>query len=355
MPTNAPQHPLAPETLPLRPDAPWLAPLAGFSDLPFRLLCREYGAAVACTEMVSAKGLIYGLQAAKKSKPPVSGTEELLVTHPRDTPLVVQLFGAEPEFLARAVAELRERGFAWFDLNMGCSVPKVTRTGAGAALLKDVPGALRAAKAMLDAAGPGRVGFKMRLGWSPEEPVFEELGKALADLGAGWLTLHPRFARQGFSGAIDAATLETLVRAVPVPVLASGDLFTAQDAAARLAAGVSGVMFARGALENPAVFGQYRALVRGAPVPHQCGADELLALVRRHAVLARELTPQRTRATNRKSGLSPALLKMRTITPRYVKHLPGAKQLRLALTRLESWEELDALLEHFLHSTASQP
>ena len=126
--------------LPIRPDSPWLAPLAGWSDLPFRLLCRETGAAVCCTEMVSAKGLVYGGR----------NTEELLATtsvegerledgsEVCDHPLVVQIFGAEVEFMEQAVQILRRRGFVWFDVNMGCSVPKVTKTGAGAAMLRDV-------------------------------------------------------------------------------------------------------------------------------------------------------------------------------------------------------------------------
>lgn len=107
-----------------RADAPWLAPLAGWSDLAFRLLCREQGAAVCCTEMISAKGLVYGGR----------NTEDLLTTGPEDAPLVAQVFGAEPYFMGEAVRRLRDRGFAWFDVNMGCSVHKVGKTGSGAAL-----------------------------------------------------------------------------------------------------------------------------------------------------------------------------------------------------------------------------
>ena len=123
-----PTCPSNPDTLPIGPQYPWLAPLAGYSDLPFRLLCREYGAAVCVTEMVSAKGLVY-------ESP---GTNELLMTLPEDQPLVVQLFGAEAFFLGRAVELLRQAGYGWFDLNMGCSVSKVLRQGAGAAMLGDV-------------------------------------------------------------------------------------------------------------------------------------------------------------------------------------------------------------------------
>ena len=118
--------------LPFAPDKPWLAPLAGWSDLPFRLLCRRFGAAVCCTEMISAKGLIY--------KSP--GTAELFATCPEDGPVVVQLFGSEAPFMEAAAGQLRDKGFVWFDCNMGCSVPKVARTGSGAAMCKDIDNAL---------------------------------------------------------------------------------------------------------------------------------------------------------------------------------------------------------------------
>ena len=164
-----PTCPSNPDTLPIGPQYPWLAPLAGYSDLPFRLLCREYGAAVCVTEMVSAKGLVY-------ESP---GTNELLMTLPEDQPLVVQLFGAEAYFLGRAVELLRQAGYGWFDLNMGCSVSKVLRQGAGAAMLGDVENILVVARAMIEAAGRGRVGFKLRLGLDDARPVLPDLALRL--------------------------------------------------------------------------------------------------------------------------------------------------------------------------------
>ena len=361
--------------LPIGPDAPWLAPLAGFSDLPFRLLCREQGAAAACTEMVSAKGLVYGTRQKRTREGEAGGaTEALLTTTRADMPLVVQLFGAEPEFLAEAAKLLAARGFSWFDLNMGCSVPKVTKTGAGSALLREPARALAAASALIRAAGPGRTGCKLRLGWDAASPVYLDLAKALEDAGAAWITLHPRFARQGFSGTADAGALEKLVRAVSIPVLASGDLFSAGDGLRCLDTGASGVMFARGAMANPAIFRQYHSLrnrmVKTGTLPPKYGQaqeqaprqeqagdggggktadtdipgrEELLALILRHAELARELTPGKAG----RKGYPPALLKMRTVVPRYVRHLPGVKHLRLALANCESWEELHDILRRF--------
>ena len=202
-----PESPANPDSLPFDREHPWLAPLAGYSDLPFRLLCRQYGAAVCVTEMVSAKGLVY--------RSP--GTGELLQSLPEDQPLVVQLFGAEASFLQRAVEMLRDVGYGWFDLNMGCSVAKVLKQGAGAAMLGDVPNALEVARAMLQAAGPGRVGFKIRLGLDSQRHVWRDLSLRLQDLGAGWITLHPRTARQGFGGEAAHEVLAELKQALDIP------------------------------------------------------------------------------------------------------------------------------------------
>lgn len=332
-------------SLPIHADAPWLAPLAGYTDLPFRLLCREEGAKVACTEMVSAKGLVYGRRGGTID----SNTLDLLTTNAEDLPLVVQLFGAEAEFLSEAVHILREMGFRWFDLNMGCSVPKVTKTGAGSAMLNDVKNALAVAKAMIEAAGHGQVGFKLRLGWAMGHDVFLPLAQELEQLGAGWVSLHPRYAKQAFGGRADWGALRTLREKLSLPIIASGDLFTAADGIRCLEeTGVDAVMFARGAIASPAIFRFYHALRSGKNIAHEyLSAPELLQLIRRHAVLAQELTPGRPG----KKGYPPALLKMRTVVPRYVKHLPGARELRLRLVHCGSWEELEALLADFLGST----
>lgn len=324
-------------SLPITPDKPWLAPLAGFSDLPFRLLCRERGAAAACTEMVSAKGLIYGLRGKKTD----NATEALLRTTAADQPLIVQLFGADPVFIHDAAKELRDRGYLFFDLNLGCSVPKVTRTGAGAALLKEPRLALEVAAALFRAAGPGRAGCKLRLGWDAGSEVYMDLARGLQDAGAAWITLHPRYARQGFGGEVRLEALEKLAAGLQIPVLASGDLFRPADAMARLDLGISGLMFARGAMADPTIFSQYLALLKDGRSPEPPDAGALRALISRHAALARQWgggVPGR-------SGLDPALLKMRGFAPRYLRHLPGAKAARAALARCSSWEELEALLK----------
>lgn len=313
--------------LPFCPDSPWLAPLAGWSDLPFRLLCREEGAAVCCTEMISARGLIHGGTA----------TRELLATCEADSPLVVQLFGGEEKCMAEAAGRLLDMGFVWFDCNLGCSVPKVTRTGAGAALLRDTRQALGVAEALIRVVGEGRVGFKLRLGWegAPDE-TWRELGPALAELGAGWLTLHPRTAKQGFAGEARWSAIAELKGLVSIPVIASGDLFTAEDGLRCLReTGADAVMYARGALRDPAIFTAHRRLLRGEP-GGASGSAPLFARIRRHAALARTLTAPR-----------PALLKMRTIVPRYARGLEHARRLRLAVIACRDWDEFEAVIDRF--------
>ena len=291
--------------LPFAPAKPWLAPLAGWSDLPFRLLCRRFGAAVCCTEMISAKGLIY--------KSP--GTAELFATCPEDGPVVVQLFGSEAPFMEAAAGQLRDKGFVWFDCNMGCSVPKVARTGSGAAMCKDIDNALSVAEALIRAAGRGRVGFKLRL---------------------GWLTLHPRTAKQGFTGTARWEYLSELKALVSLPVIASGDLFTAEDGVRCLAeTGVDTVMYARGALRDPAIFKAHLDLLAGRE-PEVADVATLLARIREHARLARELSTEKV-----------ALLKMRTIVPRYVRHIEGSKQLRADIIACRSWDDFEKALRSF--------
>lgn len=306
-------------SLPVSPNDPWLAPLAGYSDLPFRLLCREQGCRVAVTEMISAKGLIYGSP----------GTSELLQTCDQDSPLVVQLFGSEESFLTQAIRRLREFGFHHFDLNCGCPVKKVVKTGSGAALLKDPQHLLRLAKAMIEAAEPGCMGFKIRLGWHINQSVHLFLGRQLEDLGAGWITMHPRFGAQGFTGNADWSQLSELKRVVNIPVIASGDLFQAEDAVRCVEESrVDGLMFARGALNDPAIFKRYLQMQRKEFSPHKTFSD-MKSLVHRLCNLYIDHGLDRL-----------GLLKMRTLAPRFFKGLPNARVLRRDIVLCKTWDDV---------------
>lgn len=322
---------MAPKMPVIATNQPWLAPLAGFSDLPFRLLCREQGCSLAYTEMVSAKGLVLG-----------SKTWELLQTHAKDSPLVVQLFGSDASYLVRAMELLLEQGYGLFDLNAGCAVRKVTKTGAGAGLLLEPEKLLRLAGEMVRLAGPGRVGVKLRTGWDREQEVYLQLAGRLQDVGAGWVTLHPRTARQGFSGQADWSRLKELQERVSLPVIGSGDLFTAEQGLSCLRqTGIAGVMFARGALANPCIFREFKDLLAGCgQAARQGGQDsdqglqEIKDIALRHISLCRE------------HSLQPrAFFRMRTVIPRYLKGMHGAKELRSRIVACRDWQELQELLQ----------
>ena len=271
----------------IQPRLPWLAPLAGYSNLPFRLLCRRLGAAVACTEMVSAKGIYYSLYPDGNRKRPVrlpelnkindqkgKGTWALLASPEEDSPLVVQLFGAEADIVqiaAESILELFADRKVYFDLNMGCSVPKVVKTGSGAAMLSNPHNALKVARALIAAAGAGRAGFKLRLGWLNGENIYLELARELEAAGAAWITLHPRYGRQAFTGKADWSKTALLKQNLSIPVLASGDLLSASAAVECLEqSGADAVMFARGAMNNPFIFREFGQMLRGEKPSPQC-------------------------------------------------------------------------------------
>lgn len=336
-----PPCPSALATPSFRADAPWLAPLAGYSDLPFRMLCREFGAKVCETEMISAKGLIF-------QSP---GTGDLLRSVPQDQPLVVQLFGSEPEIMGQALLELRKAGYSFFDCNMGCPVRKVLRQKAGAALMAEPETALAIARAMLSAAwatgegladAPARVGFKLRL--PPFSVSLEDFCRRLEDEGAAWITLHPRSASQFYKGSANHAITRKIAEMLEIPLIASGDLMTAQAGLDCLAeTGARAVMYARGALGNPMIFTQHAMTLQGKQQPALDSA-RLRNLIERHIELAR-----------RHGGDAHAFGKMRSLIPRYVKHLPGVHALRLRLVKASSYEELGGILDEFFECGGNQP
>lgn len=330
----------------ITPQTPWLAPLAGWSDLPFRLLCREHGASVTCTEMVSAKGLVYGGK----------NTENLLQTIPQDKPVVVQIFGAEADFMQKGVQVLKEHGFQYYDVNVGCSVTKVVKTGAGSAMLRDLPNFFAVAKAVIDEVhkdSTHKIGFKIRLGYQLNESVYEEVALRLQDLGADWITLHPRYAKQAFSGEPNYNALIHLKELVEIPIIASGDLFTARDGIRVLMkTNVDGLMYARGAMSNPRIFDEHKKLYQYV-MENNCSYDtipeyeivypkspdeikkDLYTLIMQHLAYAKEFCPFR------------AVLQMRTIVPRYVRHLENAKLVRQALIKCRSFEDLDTVIQEY--------
>lgn len=312
------------DKLPITPDSPWLAPMAGFTDLPFRLMCRGYGCKVACTEMISAKGLLYGNK----------GTRDLLHTCPDDVPLVVQLFGSNPEIVAKAAFNLKKEHFVFFDFNCGCSVKKVTKTGSGAALLLDQKRLFNIARELIAVCGEKMVGFKLRLGWDIAHTAFLDIALGLEQLGAGWITLHPRYAVQKFSGHADWSALCTLKKRLNIPLIASGDLITAENAMRCLEqTNVDTVMFARGALYDPLIFTKMLIMMNK-------DEHESTPLPDLPSVLAELINVYRKWSPEKKS-----LLKLRTLGPKIIRELPGAGAFRKQACLCRNWNDMSVLIK----------
>lgn len=226
----------------------FLAPMAGVTDFPFRLLCREMGCALAFTEMVSAKGMLL-------APPGNRAARELLLTSPQEGPVALQLFGREPQTVAEAARRLAGDGrFCLVDLNMGCPAPKIAGSGEGSGLLREPELAVRVAEAVVRAS-PVPVTVKLRTGWDGDSLVYEDLGRRLQDAGVSALTLHARTRRQFYAGRADWDAIARLKRAVSIPVIGNGDVTCLQDARRMMEqTGCDAAMIGRAAMGNPWVF-----------------------------------------------------------------------------------------------------
>jgi len=222
-----------------------LAPMAGFTDSVFRRLCRRHGAGLVVTELISSHAIHY-----RNEK-----TLAMLRWSEEERPISVQLFGAEPEIMAEAAARVAERGPDLIDINLGCSVPKVIKTGAGAALMKDPKLAGRVIRAVVEAVDIP-VTVKMRRSWDAAGvPDAVEIAQAAVEAGAAAIAIHPRTARQGFSGEADWSVIRRVKEAVKVPVMGSGDVRDPLDARRMFEeTGCDAVMIGRAALGNPWIF-----------------------------------------------------------------------------------------------------
>lgn len=226
----------------------FLAPMAGVTDFPFRLLCREMGCALAFTEMVSAKGMLL-------APPGNRAARELLLTSPQEGPVALQLFGREPQAMAEAARRLAGDGrFCLVDLNMGCPAPKIACSGEGSGLLREPELAVRVAEAVVRAS-PVPVTVKLRTGWDGDSLVYEDMGRRLQDAGVSALTLHARTRRQFYAGRADWDAIARLKRAVSIPVIGNGDVTCLQDARRMMEqTGCDAAMIGRAAMGNPWVF-----------------------------------------------------------------------------------------------------
>lgn len=299
-----------------------LAPLAGITNLPFRIICRRAGAVLAFTEMVSVNGLVRD----------GANTLALLKSDPEDRPLGIQLFGDSPEDLAEAARRVSGHG-ELLDINMGCPVRKVVGTGAGSALLKE-PRKVAAIIRAVRSATTLPLTVKIRSGWHCGDDSFLEIALIAQAEGCDAITLHPRSRSQMFSGSADWGQLRRLKEQLSIPVIGSGDLFSARDCLRMLAeTGCDGIMVARGALGAPWIFRQIRELsVSGSSVP--VTNAERADAIRRHLELYL-----------RESGEAIAAREMKKHIGWYARGFAGAADIRRAANGARSTADIQDLIE----------
>ena len=302
-----------------------LAPLAGVTDLAFRLLAKRHGCGLVTSEMVSAVGLCHGDR----------GSREMLRTSPEEVPLAVQLFGADPAAMAQAARIAVEGGAAAIDVNMGCPVRKVVKTGAGLALMRDAALGARIVRAIRDAVAV-TVTVKIRSGPDPRTPNAAGFARAMEDAGADAVTIHARFGGTRYAVPADWSVIREVAAAVGVPVIGNGDVASGADARRMLEeTGAAAVMVGRGALGRPWVFREIRAALEGRtaepPTPAERGD-----VAREHLRLLCGIKPERVAARE-----------FRKHAGWYSRGLAGGAQFRARVNAMESCEELDGALAAF--------
>lgn len=300
-----------------------LAPMAGVTDLPFRILCREQGCGLMCTEMVSAKALLY------KNR----NTKPLLETKPEERPVAVQLFGSDPEIMSEMALMLEEGPYDIIDVNMGCPVPKIVNNGEGSALMKNPKLAGEILSAMTRKLKKP-VTVKFRKGFNDESVNAVEFAKMAEQSGAAAVAVHGRTREQFYSGKADWDIIRRVKEAVSIPVIGNGDIFTPQDAGRMMEeTGCDGVMVARGAKGNPWIFSRIDHYLKTGEVLPKPKPEEVKQMILRHAALLAEFKGEYT-----------AMREMRKHVSWYTAGYPHSAALRNDINLVETMEELQELV-----------
>ena len=301
-----------------------LAPMAGITDLPFRMLCKEQGAGLLYTEMVSAKAISYRNR----------NTLPLMEISPKEHPVALQIFGSEPELMAEVARSIEDQPFDILDINMGCPVPKVVNNGEGSALLKD-PELIRKIVSAVSRAVKKPVTVKMRIGFEGADVDPVETAKIMEDAGAAAIAVHGRTRQQYYSGKADWDTIRKIKEAVSVPVIGNGDVDSPKKAEAMLKeTGCDGVMIGRAVRGNPWIFREMNYYFETGELLPRPSVEELKDMILRHA-----------RQQIEKKGEYTGIREMRKHVAWYTAGMRHSAGIRRESNLISGYEELKALLD----------